>query len=978
MKESYLETSIDRILKDLNEEQLAAVTHGEGPLLIVAGAGTGKTRVITQRIAYLIASKKAKPEEILALTFTDKAAEEMIERVDMLVPYGYANVRISTFHAFGDHLLREYALELGLTPDIKVLSPAEQVIFFREHLFDFPLHFYRPLGDPTKFIQAMLTLFSRAKDEDISPEEYLQYAENLKSQAQLHPDNEELQEEAQKQKEIARTFQLYQQMMAKEGKIDFGDQVALVLRLFRQRPTVLKKVQDQFKYILVDEFQDTNYAQFQLLKLLAAAHHNITVVGDDDQSIYKFRGAAISNILHFMDTYPDAKQIVLVKNYRSTQEILDTAYQLILHNNPDRLEVKNQIDKRLIAMRDSSTGENPTVHHLHFDQHTTEADSVAETIEKKVKNGKYCYRDFAILVRTNNDADPFLRSLNMRSIPWSFSGNRGLYHQPEVLLLISFLRSLSNFAESTHLYHLASSEIYHLTMAELVRCMNLAQRKNLTLYDVFEHLDEIPELSELSGESKATIKKIVDDIQHYLGLSRENPTGVVLYEFLTRSGYLKRLVGTHAELKIKNIARFFNIVRNFGEVAQHDRVQHFVEYLDLLIEAGDDPASAEADPDVDAVQVLTVHKAKGLEFPIVFLVGLVQNKFPHSRRKEPLELPEALIKDILPSGDFHLQEERRLFYVGMTRAQNELYLTSARDYGTARSRKISQFVLEALDKPRADTEYTHTSALETIEQHAPPPEGLQDSLAPIPDDEIISLSFFKIDDYLTCPLKYKYVHILRVPILPHHTVIYGKALHDAIGEYYRRKTRGYPVTLDDLYQVFENSWMSEGFLSREHEEMRLRAGKEALARFFATEEANGIMPLYVEKEFSFFIGKNRIIGRWDRVDQRDNDIVIVDFKSSEIRDQKTADRRAKESLQLIIYAMAYQHQFGLLPSYVELHFLETGLVGTYRVNQKDLEKAIEQIHLAATGIRQRNYTAKPNYMACKYCAYSNICPSSAG
>ena len=291
----------DDILEGLNELQREAVTHGEGPLLIIAGAGTGKTKVITHRIAWLVATKMAKPEEILALTFTDKAALEMEERVDILLPYGFANVFISTFHAFGDRLLREYSLELGWGGELKVLSRPEQLIFFRQHLFEFPLDYYRPLGSPTKFVEAMVTLFSRAKDEDVTPQEYLRFAQSLKEEAERNPKDGELSEEARRQEELARTYQLYQELMAKEGMLDFGDQVALALKLLRERSEVLREVQDRFKFILVDEFQDTNYSQFQLLKMLAARHQNLCVVGDDDQSIYKFRGAAISNILGFTD-----------------------------------------------------------------------------------------------------------------------------------------------------------------------------------------------------------------------------------------------------------------------------------------------------------------------------------------------------------------------------------------------------------------------------------------------------------------------------------------------------------------------------------------------------------------------------------------------------------------------------------------------------------------------------------------------------
>ncbi len=970
------ELSVDRILQGLNAEQKRAVTFGEGPLLIVAGAGTGKTRVITHRIAYLIATKMARPEEILALTFTDKAAAEMQERVDELVPYGYALVQISTFHAFGDRILREFALEMGLTPDLKVLSRPEQVLFFRDHLFEFPLEYYRPLGNPTRFVEAMITLFSRAKDEDVSPEDYLKFAEELHRTAQANPGDEVLQEEARKQLELAHSYRLYQEILAKEGKIDFGDQVTLALNLLRKRPSVLKKIQDQFKFILVDEFQDTNYAQFQLLKLLSRERPNIAVVGDDDQSIYKFRGAAISNILHFTDAFPRAELVVLTKNYRSTQAILDAAYNLITHNNPDRLEVKNKINKQLTA---ETRGDlPPVVRALGFEALSVEADEVARHIAEAVESGKRAYRDFAVLVRANNDAIPFLQSLNMRGIPYQFSGSRGLYQQPEIQLLVAFLRVLSDFTDSKSLGHLASSEIYQLPVFDLVRCNHVARSHNQPLFDVFLHYKEFPDLTVLSPEGRATIEKIVADVEFYLKLARENSTGVVLYEFFTRSGYLKRLTRQGSELgdrKVQNIAKLFDIIKSFGEVAHLDRVSIFVEYLDLLMEAGDDPATAEVDLDADAVHVLTVHKAKGLEFPVVFMVSLVNQKFPHRNCSEAIPLPEQLVREILPQGDFHLQEERRLFYVGMTRAQEELYFTYAHDYGGKRTRKVSQFVVEALDRP-LPTEFVKRTAEEKIRRFAPAPDALNQELAPIPDDQPLKLSFYQIDDYLTCPLKYKYIHVLRVPIAPHHSVIYGNALHQAISQYYLRKMKGFPVDFSVLEDTFKNSWSSEGFFSREHEEQRFQAGLEALRQFYEREEASGRLPVYVEKEFGFYLEKNHVVGRWDRIDKRSGGYVIVDFKSSDVRDQDKADKKAKDSLQLAIYAFAFEEMFGEWPIQVELHFLESGLVGAVPVEKMKMDKFQEKIREAAAGIRSRDFSAHPAYMSCQYCAFNTICPSA--
>jgi len=973
VKEKPRELSFEKsLLQDLNPKQREAVIHDKGPLLIIAGAGTGKTMVITRRIAYLVVTKRAEPEEILALTFTDKAADEMEERVDLLVPYGFINAEISTFHAFGDKILRDHAIDIGLTPDYKVMTAPEQIMFFREHLSKFPLEYYKPLSDPTRHISAVVSFFSRLRDEDISPKEYLAYAEKISEKAA----SPEEKEEARRHLELAKTYKRYQELKMKKGVVDFGDQVTLTLNLLRNRPSILKRLQGKFKYILVDEFQDTNYAQFELVKLLASVHNNITVVGDDDQSIYKFRGAAISNILGFSSYYKDAKKVVLAQNYRSTQEILDTAYRLIRFNDPERLEIKENVDKRLKGLEP----QGQPVAHKHYDTVSTEADEVAKLITEKVESGGYTYKDIAVLVRANADAEPFMKALNFRGIPYHFSGSRGLYFREEVRMAIAFLRVIANFEDSVSLFYLSRSDIYQIDEIDLQKINTYAKNRNRTLHHVFEHLGEIPEVEDISPETKATIDKIVSDVKKYTKMAQEQTTGRVLYQFLKDSGYVARLAkieSLEVEEKAKNLSNFFYKVREFEMIAEHDRVNQFVAHLDMLIAAGDDPATAEADFDADAVNILTVHKAKGLEFPVVFMVSLVSDKFPSRKRKGFIEVPDQLIKEEIPAGDFHLQEERRLFYVGMTRAKKELYFSSARDYGARREKKVSQFVLEALDMPKADAKAFKASALEAIELFAPPPKGHMLSERIIPEDEILNLSYYQVNDYLTCPLKYKYIHILKVPIMQHHTVVYGAALHKAVQFYHLQKLHGRPVTAEDLIRVYEENWSGEGFIDRDHEERRFAKGREALKAFFKREGASGIVPTFIEREFGFIKGNNRIRGRWDRVDVIDGEVIVIDYKSSEVKDQKDADKKAKGSLQLQIYAIAYNDMEGKLPDRVELRFLESGLTGTAKPGPKELEKTLDKISQSAHGIRNAEYQAKPEYNTCRFCAYSEVCPSTA-
>lgn len=961
----------NKILEGLNQEQVQAVKHQEGPLLIIAGAGTGKTRVISRRISWLISEGLAKTDEILALTFTDKAAKEMQERVDILLPYGYTDIWTSTFHAFGDKLLRENALAAGLNPDFKVLTQPEAAVFFREHLFEFDLDYLRPLADPTRFIEAMISFFSRAKDEDISPEEYFKYAQELAIRAKQEKEDAAVLEEAKMHLEISRAYIKYQELLAKEGLLDFGNQFYMALDFLRKHPAALKKYQKQFKYILVDEFQDTNFAQFEIIKLLSSAHKNITVVADDDQCIYRWRGAAYSNILNFDKEYPKAFKISLIKNYRSTQPILDSAYRLIQNNNPERFEVKAGINKRLVGV----LKEGKAPEHLHFDTLSTEADNVAKIIKDKVRSLGFKYRDFAILVRSNSDAESFLQALNMQNIPWQFSGNQGLYAREEVRLCINFLRVIANPSDSLSLYYLASSEIYAIELSGLSLCSHYASRRNKTLYSVFMEIGSIAELEALSLETKEKINGLLKDIDKYLRVSREETTGRLLYTFLSDSGYLKRLTKDQSlenEIRIQNLAKFFNHVRDFEIVAKEDRVLIFINYLNLLIDAGDDPPTVEADLDSDAVNVLTIHKAKGLEFRVVFLVSLVQGRFPWPKRGGGIELPDSLIKEVLPTGDFHLQEERRLFYVGMTRAKEELYLTSAEDYGGKRLRKISQFIFEALGKDIKEREKKKASAIEAIERFSPRGEPVP--VRPRVEIKPVSLYYYQIDDYKTCPLKYKYVNILRVPIMEHHTVIYGRAMHDAVSRYYQWRQSGRKMDLADILNAFRKSFDPQGFIDLKHQRRRLEVGERALTRFFKEEEERRVKLKFIEEPFNFKFQDIRITGRFDRVDEEADGDVIIDFKTSEIKQQKDADKRVKESSQLMLYSLAYQDIFGRLPKRVSLYFLESGIIGSREVEEDDLDRIKEDIIEVADGIRNEDFSPAPSYMSCNYCAYNQICP----
>ncbi len=962
------------LLSDLNPRQLEAVTHADGPLLIVAGVGTGKTTVITRRVAWLIAEKRVRPAEILALTFTDKAAAEMEERVDRLVPYGYVEANIGTFHSFCDRLLRENAVLLGLAPDYRILTEAEQAIFLKEHLFDLPLRRFRPLGNPLHSLNAILALFSRAKDEDVTPGDYAAYVGARAHQAAAAGAEAEFADETERQAELAETYAAYQALLARHGFVDFGDLITLSLRLLREQPGVLARVQRRYRAILVDEFQDTNYAQFELVRLLAA-NRNITACGDDDQSIYRFRGAAISNILGFQDAYPDADLVVLEENYRSTQEILDAAYRLIQNNNPDRLEVRSSISKRLRAA--SGAGRPPR--QIHFATQDEEADFVAAEIRERHDRESRRYSDFAILVRSNAAATNFLRALNMSHVPWRFSGSRGLYDQEVVRAAIAFLRVLADPRDDMSLHYLASSPLYNLDPEVLARAAAHARGQHVPLLDLLRSTRGGPSPFPIGADDDATVSRLVGDLSAMIAASTREPTGEVLYQYLsTQTGTIERLSNSSEPadaLRVQHLARLFSVVERFSAVARYDRVAWFVDYMDALIEAGDNPPVGDAALEADAVPVMTIHQAKGLEFPVVFLVDLVAGRFPSADRHDPLPLPDELLKEKSAGGDFHRQEERRLFYVAMTRAREDVYFTSSQDVGGKRARKPSLFVSEALDLDASELRLAASEPLAPVKrrERATAPEPTP---PPRADDGQLSLSFRQVDDYLTCPLRYRYAHVLRIPVRLHHALVYGNAVHQAIRLYNLNASSGRATPLESLHEVFRSHWRSEGFLTRQHEELRLAEGLEALAAFHAHEEAEAITPDYVERRFSLVDGDLRLVGAFDRIDLLASGGRLIDYKTSSPLSPEEADARTKDSRQLAIYSLAFARLFGHLPASVELRFLSpTLVVGHATPTDRTVDRAQTEIDEVAHGIRSAEFRAEPTYQACRFCPYAGLCPS---
>lgn len=941
----------------LNAEQKDAVRHIEGPLLVVAGAGTGKTSVLVEKIKYIIEKKLARPEEILALTFTEKAAREMEERVDKALPYGYFQMWISTFHSFADQVLRDEITHIGLSPAFKLMTDAESIIFLRQNLFLFNMKYFRPLTNPNKFLDALLQHFSRLKDENISPAEYLIWIQKQKRKLPI--------EEYERTLELARAYDRYQKLKLKEEYFDFSDLIYYLLQLFNKRRSILKNYQKKFKFVLVDEFQDTNIAQYELIKLLSPPSKtpstpNLTVVGDDSQAIYKFRGASVSNILTFMSDYPKAKQITLRKNYRSVQSILDAAYTLIKHNDPDTLETQLGISKNLIAIRQDQTD---SVRFFLADNVQQEADHVVREVQKLHKEKNYSYGDFALLVRANNHSEPFIRALAQRGIPYQFWGPGMLFRQSEIKDLIAYLSFLSNLGDTMSLYRVLSMNAIDLPTKELFQLLSFAKKTNLSLFEAIEVILSFKDKElfqeefsvykafspNLSQNAHKTLKKIYKMIQRHLKLVRRESAGQILYYFLEDTGLLESLINYKTEWEERqslNIMKFFNKLKSYETEHEDASIFAVVDFIKMSMELGESPLVVETDIELyDAVNILTVHSAKGLEFPIVFLINLVDGRFPTRERRETIPIPQELIKEILPQQDAHTLEERRLFYVGVTRTQDKLFLSASKFYGEGkRERKLSPFVLEMLGEHEVNKllslKKDEKSQMDLFDEYKK--KASISAQASAGKEKILTtFSFTQLQTFQTCQLQYKMKYILHIPEPPTSATSFGSTIHIALEAFYREFRQNKKIGFQRLLQIYRSSWIPVGYSSKSHQERMKKEGEKMLKDYFKKFHNPSVKILDLEKFFKIKIRDFSVEGKIDRLDRLGKDeIEIIDYKTGRMDDEE----KLKKSFQLSIYFLAATDKqlYGKKPDEVTLTFYF--LQKAQKFSMKKADESIEMIN----------------------------------
>jgi len=967
----------------LNDAQRRAIRHGEGPLLVIAGAGTGKTRVITERIRHLLQSDESlSGENILGLTFTKKAAGEMKARVVKATGERGKAVTLATFHSFCETLLAE------ADPKRVMLDEFDHWILLRRNLRRLRLEKYRRLADPGQFLNDFVEFFSRCQDELVSGEDYQRYAAGLA--ARLEAERETLDEDtlAERletvalQQELARAYRASEELLREKNRVSFGSLITGAVGLLERDAQLRDALQKKYRYILVDEFQDTNIAQLRLLELLAGPERNIVAVGDNDQAIYRFRGASFGSFKLFLERFAGWREgrdstrfrVALTENYRSTPNILRVAMQVIGQNT-----VSADFPKKVLSPN-KPPGEKIRIVELA----TPEEESrwVASEVERIHGTGRR-WKDFAVLYRQHAHRDHLVEELSRRKIPFVITRLSILEH-PLVRDVLAYLRLIAAPYDDIACARVLAAPAWQLEAADLVRLATRARKEKKAIYDLLQ----VPQGKLAFDRSQAALGQLVE----FVSSQRRTLKRCTAREILGALTEWLEIPQRAKEQDRKYVKRLAEFMKEWEAKSETRGLAEFIEYLDYYAQAGG-VVSLEDDAPVDAVQLMTVHGAKGLEFPQVFLLRVNNRAFPATERSRVFEFPVELMKEGGPAQQFHIQEERRLFYVALTRAEERLTITTVTEKKGKVPVFIEDIVMEPAIKrqdvrqimPKLPAARKEDPATEDLWEDAPlfrAAEGPAKIFSRIadwaeefhpPSPEPLTLSPSALSGYRTCPQKYLFGYLWSLREGPKAAMTFGAVMHTTIKRFVDQLRKGVKLAFDEVQRIFETEWNSKGFEDEYQEEEYKKDGLEQLRAFHAGMMAELPQALEQEKTFELPLDNNVIIkGRIDQINALGNkrDVEIVDYKTG--RPKKDAD--AKKDLQLSLYALAVKEILELEPVRLVFHYLQNNERQETTRDAKQLDEAQRVVQEAAADIRAGEFPAKRGFV-CRNCAYKPICPA---
>ena len=984
---------------NLNSQQQEAVKEIEKPLLIIAGAGSGKTLTVASKIAYLI-EQDTKSENILALAFNQKAAEELKERVIGMLKNS-EDLSISTFHSFCNQVIQDNILNTKLNANFKVITDTAQLVYLTKNIDQFGIEHLEFNHEPYTLAEEMQKFISRCKDEAISPEDIQKYIEK-KEQESL---DEEAQEDLYVFKDILKIYRSYEDYKLKNNMIDFGDMICTVFNLLKNKPLILKKYQEKFKFVIVDEFQDTNYIQLQIVQLIASKHGHITVVGDDDQSIYRFRGAYLTNIAEFKKMFTNYVEVALEHNYRSTKRIVAVANKLI-ENSPERTVKK--------LFTNNAEGEKVTVVETPTD--SSQANYILETVKELLK--KYPMQDIAVLCRRRASAYPIIKAFRKQGIRFNFVGETGFFQEPIIKDITAYLNIISNPLESNaQIVRILNRQNFGIKQIDICKFCSYADQNDLSLYEAFDHLNKI-------NVDKIKFLQVKQTLSDILASKKRLRTLDLIHTLLFEREFYKYEIALQNNRNIQLINQFYEFAEEFDSIYPDNEIEDFTEYLSFASNFEFEEQNLEE----QAIVVSTIHGVKGMQYPVVIIPDLVDNKLPTRYQKDKFAIPKELLKGIQSQFDekeLHIQEERRLFYVAITRAKEKLIITYAKRYGENKTdSKESKFLKELNYKenqnitfqqadgvdlaPESTTEGDQTQtqllkqvisnmttgkfseAIENVLLYAkstnkdldikaqilskikePDYACIEQTCEPpvtVPENHVFSVSQFV--GYKKCPRLYQYRHVFKIPEKPRYYFNFGSSLHSIAEQLTRLQKEGKPTDETIAMELLAKFWDPKGYKSKIDEKRDFDEAK-AILKVFLDEQAKSKTEIIdIERWFETSFGDVKLRGRIDRID-KDGGFTVVDYKTSK---KASSLNELKKDMQMLVYALAVKEIYpNGNPLKVGNWFLRTNEKVFFEPEKQAIEAMQTEIADMTAKIKAASFEPKKGSWECTQCDYKCIC-----
>jgi DNA helicase-2/ATP-dependent DNA helicase PcrA len=997
---SQLPKTIEDIFACLNLQQKEAVMEIDNPLLIIAGAGSGKTLTVASKIAYLI-QQGAKPENILALAFNQKAAEELKVRVMGMVKTS-EDLSISTFHSFCNQVIQDNILNTKLNANFKVITDTAQLVYLTKNINRFGIEHLEFNHEPYTLAEEMRKFISKCKDEAISPDDIQLYIEKQEKTSL----DEETREDLNNLKDILKIYRAYEDYKLQNNMIDFGDMLCTVYNLLKNKPSVLRNYQEKFKFVIVDEFQDTNYIQLQIVYLIVSKHGHITVVGDDDQSIYRFRGAYLTNVAEFKKMFPNCVEKALEHNYRSTKKIVTVANNLI-ENSPERTI------KRLFT--NNPDGEKVEV--VETPTESSQANYVLEEAKELLK--KYPLQDIAVLCRRRATAEPIIKAFRKQRIRFNFVGETGFFQEPIIKDVSAYLSIISNPLESNaQIVRILNRQNFGIKQIDICKFSCYADQNELSLYETFDHINEI-------DVDKFKFLQVKQTLADMLGSKKRLRTLDLIHTLLFEREFYKYEIALKNDRNIQFLNQFYEFAEEFDSIYPNNDIEDFTDYLSFASNFEIEEKNLEE----QAVVISTIHGVKGMQYPVVIIPDVIERRLPTTYQKDKFAIPKELLKGIqskFEEKELHIQEERRLFYVAITRAKEKLIVTYAKRYGENKTdSKPSRFLSEIdyqnneniafnqVDSQEIPTESTTIEdetqtrlmrqvisnlttnkfkeaiqdvllyakstdnnlniKTELIEKITEPDystlEHCQEQPVTVTEDHVFSVSQFV--GYKKCPRLYQYRHVMKIPEKPRYYFDFGSTLHSIAEQLTRMQKDGADINEAVALDLLAKFWDPKGYKSKIDEKRDFDEAKVIL-RVFLGEQAKSTTEIVdIERWFETSIGDVKLRGRIDRIDKDGSGFTVVDYKTSK---KAPSLNELKKDMQMLVYALAVKEIYPEgNPLKVGNWFLRSNEKVFFEPEKQAIDAMQAEIVDMAAKIKAASFEPKKGTWECTQCDYKCLC-----